>query len=155
MHVAASLSTLATYLKAAAPGALAAALDGGLFPALLELRRPLHLSPATVAYLQAFVAARRNPVKVRAGNGRGVQGFSAAVACQQASVAARRKVRAGSGRAWIVNGQGLRGFQGLSATVAYLQAFAARSFGYRDIRVHRRRLRHVLHHSAPSLSNQC
>jgi len=63
---AASLATLATYLKAAAPEAVAAALAGGVFQALLDLRRPLHLSPATAAYLQAFVAAQRNPVKARA-----------------------------------------------------------------------------------------
>ncbi len=64
---AASLATLATYLKAAAPEAVAAALAGGVFQALLDLRRPLHLSPATAAYLQAFVAAQRNPVKARPG----------------------------------------------------------------------------------------
>lgn len=61
---AASLSTLATYLKPAAPQAIAGALGAGVFQAVLELRRPLHLSPATVAYLQAFVQAQRNPVKV-------------------------------------------------------------------------------------------
>ena len=44
------------------------ALAAGVFAALLELRRALHLSPATVAYLQAFVAAQRNPVKVRQGS---------------------------------------------------------------------------------------
>lgn len=61
---AASLSTLATYLKSAAPAAVGRALAAGVFASLLELRRALHLSPATVAYLQAFVAAQRNPAQV-------------------------------------------------------------------------------------------
>ncbi len=65
LPVAASLSTLATYLKASAPKAIADALDRGTFQTLLELRRTLHLSNATIGYLQAFVQSARNPSKVR------------------------------------------------------------------------------------------
>lgn len=61
---AASLSTLATYLKASAPAAIADALEQGTFQQLLDLRRTLHLSNATIGYLQAFVQSSRNPTKV-------------------------------------------------------------------------------------------
>lgn len=65
MHLlAASLSTLATYLKASAPKAIAGALQQGTFQALLDLKRTLHLSNATIGYLQAFVMSSRNPTKV-------------------------------------------------------------------------------------------
>ena len=64
MH-AASLSTLATYLKASAPKAIASALEQGTFQALLDLKRTLHLSNATIGYLQAFVTSTRNPTKVQ------------------------------------------------------------------------------------------
>lgn len=60
----ASLSTLATYLKGSAPGAIADALERGTFQQLLDLRRTLHLSNATIGYLQAFVQSSRNPTKV-------------------------------------------------------------------------------------------
>ena len=62
--IAASLSTLATYLKGSAPGAIADALERGTFQQLLDLRRTLHLSNATIGYLQAFVQSSRNPTKV-------------------------------------------------------------------------------------------
>ena len=61
---AASLSTLATYLKASAPKAIASALEQGTFQSLLDLKRTLHLSNATIGYLQAFVMSSRNPTKV-------------------------------------------------------------------------------------------
>ena len=61
---AASLSTLATYLKASAPKAIASALEQGSFQQLLDLKRTLHLSNATIGYLQAFVMSSRNPSKV-------------------------------------------------------------------------------------------
>ena len=61
---AASLSTLATYLKASAPKAIASALELGTFQSLLDLKRTLHLSNATIGYLQAFVMSSRNPTKV-------------------------------------------------------------------------------------------
>ena len=61
---AASLSTLATYLKASAPKAIASALELGTFQSLLDLKRTLHLSNATIGYLQAFVMSSRNPSKV-------------------------------------------------------------------------------------------
>lgn len=64
MH-AASLSTLATYLKASAPKAIASALEQGTFQSLLDLKRTLHLSNATIGYLQAFVMSTRNPTKVQ------------------------------------------------------------------------------------------
>ena len=64
MH-AASLSTLATYLKASAPKAIASALEQGTFQSLLDLKRTLHLSNATIGYLQAFVMSSRNPTKVQ------------------------------------------------------------------------------------------
>lgn len=64
-YCAASLSTLATYLKASAPKAIADALERGTFQSLLELKRTLHLSNATIGYLQAFVQSARNPSKVR------------------------------------------------------------------------------------------
>ncbi len=64
MH-AASLSTLATYLKASAPKAIASALEQGTFQLLLDLKRTLHLSNATIGYLQAFVMSSRNPTKVQ------------------------------------------------------------------------------------------
>ena len=64
---AASLSTLATYLKGATPGAIQGALAAGTFQALLDLRRTLHLSAATIGYLQAFVQSARNPKQARAG----------------------------------------------------------------------------------------
>ncbi|BDA48480.1 hypothetical protein COCOBI_12-1590 [Coccomyxa sp. Obi] len=62
-YVVTSLSTLATYLKASAPGAIADALERGTFQQLLDLRRTLHLSNATIGYLQAFVQSSRNPTK--------------------------------------------------------------------------------------------
>ena len=62
---AASLSTLATYLKASAPKAIASALEQGTFQSLLDLKRTLHLSNATIGYLQAFVMSSRNPTKVQ------------------------------------------------------------------------------------------
>ena len=61
---AASLSTLATYLRASAPKAIASALEQGTFQQLLDLKRTLHLSNATIGYLQAFVMSSRNPSKV-------------------------------------------------------------------------------------------
>ena len=61
---AASLSTLATYLKVSAPKAIASALEQGTFQQLLDLKRTLHLSNATIGYLQAFVMSSRNPSKV-------------------------------------------------------------------------------------------
>ena len=61
---AASLSTLATYLKASAPKAIASALEQDTFQSLLDLKRTLHLSNATIGYLQAFVMSSRNPTKV-------------------------------------------------------------------------------------------
>ncbi len=64
-HCAASLSTLATYLKGATPGAIQGALAAGTFQALLDLRRTLHLSAATIGYLQAFVQSARNPKQAR------------------------------------------------------------------------------------------
>lgn len=66
---AASLSTLATYLKASAPKAIASALEQGTFQQLLDLKRTLHLSNATIGYLQAFVMSSRNPSKVRSFKG--------------------------------------------------------------------------------------
>jgi hypothetical protein len=62
---AASLSTLATYLKAAAPRVIGDAAARGTFQALLDLRRVLHLSAATIGYLQAFVRASSDPKQAR------------------------------------------------------------------------------------------
>lgn len=59
------MSTLATYLKASAPKAIASALEQGTFQSLLDLKRILHLSNATIGYLQAFVMSSRNPTKVK------------------------------------------------------------------------------------------